>query len=352
MGPSSSITIHDVARAAGVSPSSISNYINGRHDQMGLETRKKIGNVIETLGYRPSNAARQLKTGLSTMIGLLVPTIANQFFAQLAAEVETAAQQYGFRLLLCNTQRNREKERQFAGELSSYGVRALILGSALRDPVGMLKLINRNVAVVAFDALLAEIGVDGIDAVSIDNALAMKMAVEHLAGLGHKDIAYVSGPLGTIGRDTRLRAYEEEMAARNLGCGTVFIEQPPDARPAYGDSDLVRLGHQAAVRISDMLGKPTAIIAMNDLIATGLMTGFQERNISVPRDISIIGMDDIGIASMTAPRLTTLQQPFAQMAEAAVGALYSRLNDRDLPNREVIFEPRLIIRSSTTQTGK
>lgn len=347
METSANVTINDVARAANVSPSSVSNYINGRHDQMGFETRQRIQEVVELLGYRPGQTARQLKNGLSMMMGLLVPTVANQFFAQMAAEVEMAAQRRGFRILLCNTQRERSRERQFAGELASYGVRGLILGSALRDPVGMLKLINRNIAVVAFDALVADIGIDGVDAVSVDNDLAIRMAADHLVELGHRDIAYATAPLGTIARDARLRAYEHEMEWRGLGAGTIFVGETGEIQPGHADTDLVGMGRQIALRILDAESRPTAVIAMNDLVAIGIVAGLQEKGLTVPGDISVIGIDDINVAGMMSPALTTLRQPFREMAEAAVDALNTRMDNPAMPNKGMIFKPQLILRAST-----
>lgn len=343
-------TIQDVARAARVSPSSISNYLNGRHDQMRPDSRERIREVIDRLGYKPNSAARQLKTGHSPMLGLLVPTIANQFFGELAAEIEMAAQKYGFRTLLCNTLREKKREREFAAELASYGIRGLILGSAIRDREGVFSLIQRGVSVVAFDVMSADLGIDGLDVVTIDNSHATRMAVQYLADLGHERIAYVSAPLGTIGRDARLLGFEQGLASRNpMDKGLVVVENAPKSRPAYGDTDLVQLGRQAAARLCAEKHHHTAIIAMNDLIATGIALGLREAGVSIPDEISLIGIDDVAIASMTMPPLTTVRQPFPEMAEAAVVALCARINDQKLPTSETVFTPELIIRGSTAQ---
>lgn len=344
------ITIQDVARAARVSPSSISNYLNGRHDQMRADTRERIREVIERLGYKPNSAARQLKTGHAPMLGLLVPTIANQFFGELAAEIEMAAQKYGFRTLLCNTLREKEREREFAAELVSYGIRGLILGSAIRDREGVLSLIQRGVSVVAFDVMSADLAIEGLDVVTIDNIHATRMAVQYLADLGHKKITYVSAPLGTIGRDARLRGFEQGLVSRGLvATGSVVVENAPKSRPAYGDTDLVQLGRQAAARLCSSNDRPTAVIAMNDLIATGMAMGLREAGVMIPDGMSLIGIDDVAIASMTMPSLTTVRQPFPEMAEAAVVALCARMNDQKLPTSETVFTPELIVRDSTAR---
>ncbi len=343
------VTIQDVARSAMVSPSSVSNYLNGRHNQMRAETCERIRMVIEELNYRPNGVARQLKTGHAPMLGLLVPSTANQFFGELAAEIEMAAQRYGFRTFLCNTLREREREREFAAELVSYGVRGMILGSAIRDPEGIIHLLRRGISIVAFDVLSSDLGVEGLDVVTIDNVHATRIAVQHLVGLGHRRIAYVTAPVGTIGREARLRGYKEALVQHGLEeQGRVIIENAPQARSAYGDADLVQLGrHAVASLLAPEADRPTAIIAMNDLIAFGIVSRLREEGVSVPGDMSLIGIDDVNIADMTSPSLTTVRQPFPEMAEAAVASLCARMNDSKRPCNETVFKPELIIRAST-----
>lgn len=343
------VTIHDVARASQVSPSSVSNYLNGRHHQMRPETRDRIRSVIEALNYRPNGAARQLKTGYAPMLGLLVPSTANQFFGELAAEIELAARRYGFRILLCNTLRERERERQFAAELVSYGVKGMILGSAIRDPDGIRRLLNRGISVIAFDVLSSDIGVEGIDAVAIDNVYATQIAVQHLSELGHRRIAYVTAPVSTIGREARLRGYQEGMAR----CGlqeyeAVIIENAPHARSVYGDTDLVNLGRHAVKRLLEHENRiPTAVITVNDLVAFGIATGLREAGISIPDEVSLVGIDDVCIASTIFPSLTTVRQPLSEMAEMAVVSLCARMNDPNRPDSGNVFKPELIVRAST-----
>lgn len=343
------VTIHDVARASRVSPSSVSNYLNGRHHQMRPETRDRIRSVIETLNYKPNSAARELKPGYAPVLGLLVPSTANQFFGELATEIELAARRYGFRILLCNTLRERDRERQFAAELISHGVKGMILGSAIRDPEGIRRLLNRGISVIAFDVLSSDIGIEGIDTVAIDNVYATQIAVQHLSKLGHRRIAYVSAPVSTIGREARLRGYQEGMAR----CGlkeyeTVIIENAPYARSVYGDTDLVNLGRHATRRLlEDESRIPTAVIAVNDLVAFGIATGLREAGISIPDGISLVGIDDVCIARTISPSLTTVRQPLSEMAERAVALLCARMNDPKCPDSENVFKPELIVRAST-----
>ena len=341
------VTIQDVARAAGVSAASVSNLLNGRVDRMRHQTRARIEAVIASLGYKPNAAARQLKTGHVPMLGLLVPTVANPFFGELAVAVERAAQAQGYHLLLCNTLRDLAREREFAEELVAYGVRGLLTASALTDPAEILSLTRRGVSLVAFDVQRMDIVIDGIDVVTMDNRKATALAVDHLAKLGHSRIAYVTAPSGTISRAARLRGYKEALGRHGLGDGIVVIENTPQGEAAYGDTELAELGRRAAHRLVAEPRVPTAVIAVNDMCALGLISGLRETGRSVPDDMSVVGIDDIHLASLLAPKLTTIRQPLSAMADAAVGRLTARLADPASPAGEHVFEPELVIRDST-----
>src|SRR5690349_17710257 len=141
--------IQDVAKLAGVSASSISNFLNNRMEQMRPDTRQKIANAIKQLGYRPNNAARQLKTGVAAMVGLLVPSLANQFFGSLACAVEAAAARYQCHVMTFSTFRDPQRERAVMADLLSYGVQGIITGSALNDTEHLASMTERC-PVVAF----------------------------------------------------------------------------------------------------------------------------------------------------------------------------------------------------------
>ena len=161
--------IQDVARLAGVSPSSISNYLNGRLEQMRPETRLRIRQAIEQLGYRPNHAARQLKTGVAPMVGLLVPSLANQFFGALASAVETAAARHHCHVMTFSTFRSPERERSVMADLLAYGVQGVITGSALNDTEHLVA-VSARCPVVAFDIRGSDQSLERIHSVSIDNA--------------------------------------------------------------------------------------------------------------------------------------------------------------------------------------
>lgn len=342
--PVQPISIQDVARAAGVSPASISNYLNGRQDRMRAETRTRIQQAIETLGYKPNAAARQLKTGQSPMIGLLVPTVSNPFFGELAVAVERAAQKVDLHVILCNTLRDPAREQQFAEELMAYGVRGLITASTLSDSeqAGELatKTAGRGIVRVAFDAL------SDCDAVTLDNQAASAMAVSYLASLGHRRIAYATGPTGTFNRAARFEGFKAEVGRLGLNEAVVLVEETPRSDSVFGDTDLPELGRRIARRIAAASTRPTAVLAVNDMTALGILAELRLLGLRVPEDVSVVGIDDIGLTTLLHPALTTIRQPLARMAEVAINQLGLRLAGELGPAVRAIFPPELIIRAS------
>ena len=169
-------TIHDVAKEAGVSASSVSNYMNGRHDQMRLATRERIREAIEKLGYSPSFVARQLKTGRAPILGLLVPSLALPFHGELAEAMNEAAQRHGFKLMLCNAHGDAELQAALVNEMKSYGVRGIIMTGEIKSPEALNKYVRGGMGFVMFDERAPELGVLNVDMVSMDNAGATASA--------------------------------------------------------------------------------------------------------------------------------------------------------------------------------
>ncbi len=355
MPKGSGMTIRDVARTAGVSSTSISNYLNGRMGEMRPETRERITSAIKKLGYTPNSAARQLKTGNAPILGLLVPSVVNPYFGELAVAIDDAAQKRGFRVVLCNTQRKPERELEFVRELVAYGVRGILAASVLQNVQVMSKLIQRGVAFVLFEALGSDPGIERVDVVSMNNRLATEKAVDHLVSLGHKSMAYVTATPMTPHRVLRLQGFEESLQRHELGHGLVITDEDiPFRSTSHNDADLAKFGHMAALHIVNMKPGPTAVIAMNDLVALGMMSAFHEQGVNIPESISVVGIDDIQLSSFSYPALTTIRQPYAQIAETAIERICARLADPTRTGATISLDPELITRASTLawQPGK
>lgn len=342
------VTIQDVARSAGVSSTSISNFLNGRLDEMREETRQRIAQAIKELAYVPSSVARQLKTGKAAMIGLLVPSVVNPYYGELAAAVDAAAQARGYRVILGNTQRDARRELAFVNELVASGVRGIIAAAVLPSAKAMKALLQRGGAFVVFETTGVQPTVGPIDVVSMDSRVAGRLAAEHLIALGHRSLAYVTATPLTPHRQARLDGFRDGLAAHGLGDGLLVTDEDfPALAAAHSDADLARFGHLAAGHLASRRARPSGVVALNDLLAIGLMSGFHAQGIRIPEDVSVVGIDDIQLASFSYPTLTSVRQPYREIAESAVERVCARLSDSSLPGSMTLIEPTLVARDST-----
>lgn len=335
-------TIQDVAARAGVSVSTVSNVLNGRESRMRAQTLARVQTAIAELGFRPNQSARMLKTGHMPMLGLMVPTVANPFYGVLARWVEERARERGYGLLLCNTYRNSERERAYAETFLAQGVRGVILGSALVAHQHLVPLVEQGLAAVSLDRASAA---DGMlrDFVSIDNHLAAALAVDHLIGLGHREIAFVSAPAQSVNRLARL----EGARAACARAGAVLGEFVGQTHGQYDETGMAELGRLAANELLVSGNRYTALVGVNDMVAIGLLAGARQSGKRVPEDVSVVGIDGIFLGDFTSPTLTSVQQPMAAIATAAVDHLLARMKTPGLDPQSTILPPSLNIRDST-----
>jgi DNA-binding LacI/PurR family transcriptional regulator len=338
-------TIQDVADLAGVSVSSVSNVLNGRTEKLSRVTYQRVEAAIRQLDYRPNLVARQLKTGHAPLLGLLVPSTANPMFGELAVHVEAVAKErHGYRVLLGNTHRDREQESRLFDDLLSLGVRGVILASSRSDEGHLEAAVARGLSVISYDR-----GGNGdtqsrIDHVLPDNALAARLAVEHLAAHGHSRLALVTPDLKTVSRMQKREGFLA--AARDLGLEKHARVIEGSTGEGYGDSHLADVGYAMAAQIMELKTRPTGIITINDMMALGLMAGLHQAGLSVPDDISVIGMDNLVMTAYANPPLTSVEMPAREIAATMVRMAVERLAQPGMPGREVLFQPRLVQRRS------
>jgi DNA-binding LacI/PurR family transcriptional regulator len=340
--------ICDVAARAGTSVSTVSNLLNGRPDRMRPETVQRIEEAIAELGYRPSWAARQLKTGFAPVIGLLVPSVANPFHGAMARAVEVAAQARGFQVVLGNSLRDPARERRYAEDFLDFGIRGVIAGSSPFDLGHFAELMERGLAIVAFDLVTTDSGgAPAIDSVSIDNRKAGWLATRHLIDLGHRRIGYVSGATPTRSRRDRLEGYRQALAESRLPVDEQLIAAG-DGAAGYDDTHAAEHGRAAAKELLRLDDPPTGLVALNDMHAIGAAAAVRDEGGSVPSDVSVVGIDDIPLAGLLNPALTSVRQPIETLGEAAVDLLVKRINgDRPKRARHIVFEPHLVVRASS-----
>ncbi|MEO8133811.1 MAG: LacI family DNA-binding transcriptional regulator [Betaproteobacteria bacterium] len=339
-------TIEDVARRAAVSISTVSNVLNGRESRMREQTLQRVQQAIAELDFRPNQSARRLKTGHMPMIGLLVPSIANPFFGTLARWVEEAAIQRGFGVLLCNTQRSAEREQEYAQAFLAQGVRGVILGSALQAQEHLEPLLKGGLAAVCFDRTAQHAPLT-MDYVSLDNHRAGAIAAKHLLSLGHRHVAYVSAQLRSVNRVARLEGARE-------GCahgGAQLEVHISDFAPAQAEMEMAEIGRNAAHTLTSQGCTATGFVAMNDMVAIGLLAGLRQCARRVPEDASVIGIDDMFLGRYVSPALSTVRQPMQAMATAAVECVLARMKNSDEPPHELVFVPELVERETTAALG-
>jgi DNA-binding LacI/PurR family transcriptional regulator len=323
-------TMEDVAREAGVSRALVSLVMRERPN-VSEERRQRVLAVAARLGYRPNAMARSLASRRTKTVGVILDDLRNPFFAEIAGGVEDLASELGYQLLLAAGGRQARRERAAVDALLEHRVSGIILVSP-RMPA-------RAIAAAAAEVPTVLVGraVRGADAdtVLINEAHGTGLAIDHLVGLGHERIAHVDGGSGAGGPQRRA-AYVREMRARRLGRHALVI--PGDFTEEAGFSAAAELVHRREL--------PTAIFAANDMVAAGLLGGFDRAGVEVPGDVSIVGYDNISIAHLAHVSLTTVDQPRTEMGRLALELLLDRIDNRRA-NEVRLIEPSLVVRSTT-----
>ncbi|WP_163508413.1 LacI family DNA-binding transcriptional regulator [Fodinicola acaciae] len=339
------VTIQEVARAANVSPSTVSNVLNGRDGRMLPETKLRVEAAIARLGYRPNRAARQLRTGRIQMLGLVVPSVANPFWGTFAQLVESVALRSGFRVLLCNSERDPEREHEYLEELWADGVGSVVLCSSLPSIAHVEPFLRQGMRIVAFDRISQLGDPAGLTNISVDNSLGAQLATSHLLELGHRRLAFVSGKLQSVNRQERLTGFRSTVDR----LGVPAVVWTDDGSGRGGDLDAAEVGRAAAYELLDSAEPPTAFFAVNDMCALGVCAGVRDAGLVVGTDVSVVGFDDIALADLAFPALTTIRQPLPEMAAAAVTYLVGSADSG--AGQSVMMRPELVVRASTAANG-
>jgi DNA-binding LacI/PurR family transcriptional regulator len=229
----------------------------------------------------------------------------------------------------------------------AQGIRGIIFGSSPLSLAHLLGLIERGLHVVAFDRhMLRDDSLD-IDSIAIDNVLGARLATEHLLALGHRRIGFLSGPIRTVSRMDRLEGYRSALAEAGIKVDPQLIWEGT-AGSTYGDIEGSELGRKGAREILALEQRPTALIAINDMYALGAYAGARDVGLRVPDTVSVVGFDDIMLAEVVEPPLTTIRQPLQEMMRVAVERLIERLEKTAAPGTvHLTLTPTLIVRSST-----
>ena len=337
------IVIKDVARRAGVSVGTVSNVINSP-ERVGEDTRRRVEAAIAELGYVRNVHARQLRVGHSRILGLLVLDMGNPFFVDVARAAERAAHRAGLGVMVCTSNQSASEEEEYLALFAEQRVRGVLLTPADGSGRTVEAFGRHGIPFVLVD----RVGTGGTGcSVSVDDVAGGTLAVGHLTAAGHRRIAYVSGPphLQQI-RDRRAGALA---ALAEAGIGAeALIELPTETLD-------VAAGRDAASRLLGLSQRPTAVFCANDLIALGVLQTLFAAGIGVPRDMAIVGYDDIEFAAAAAVPLTSVRQPAAAMGRLAAELLLEELElELELAgeggaheHRQVVLQPELVVRRSS-----
>lgn len=326
--------IRKVAELAGVSVATVSRTLKSP-DIVSPSTRDKVLKAVEAAGYRPNQMAVQFRSRRTHNLAVLVPTVANTFFARVIGGIEQAAQQRGYGVLLCNTQGREEVETQYAGMVAARQADGLIQLRAFNpfpvdavEPDQALPMVN--VCEVLDEAPCSTI--------QLDNRAAAQELTEHLVSLGHRRIAMIQGPRRSPLTRERVAGYRVALEAADILFDNSLL--------CRGDFTLAS-GHQAAGELLAAPALPTAIFCENDEMAIGAIRRIREAGLSVPGDISVAGFDDIAFASYSEPPLTTIAQPADMFGRRAANMLIDLLENSATPVRHETLPHRLVVRDST-----
>lgn len=326
------ITIRSVAEEAGVSIGTVSKVINDS-GKISEKTRKKVFQAMQKLNYKPDAAAASLRGKRTKLIGLLVPDISNPFYAGIARSIEDRSHEVGLNVMLCSTDNNTEKERNYLALLTSQRVDGLVVASAFRSTVLLQETIERGIPSVL---IASEIPQLSINTVTVDDYKGGYLAASYLLDLGHKDIAIISENVRS--NEPRLAAYKDSMREAGI-----------DVKPEYimKTEATIQKGYECAKKLLLLDEKPTAIFACNDLLAAGVIQAAKELELDLPRELSVVGFDNTVLSTTTAPMLTTVSQPIKQMGAKVVDLLLQEMEESKGYKERLLMAPELIVRQST-----
>lgn len=328
-------SIRDVADRAGVSVGTVSNVLNHR-ERVTPESVERVNAAIAQLGYVRNDAARQLRAGRSTTVGLIVLDVRNPFFTELARGAEGEADGRGLSVLLANSDESVAREARYLDLFEQQRVRGILISPYQEVGDRLRQMRVRGIPAVLVDRRSED---DLFSSVSVDDELGGYLAVRHLLDIGRRRILFTGGPIDMRQIDDRRRGAQravDDVAGARLETLPGAASQVDDGRTA-GDAIAARAAEH----------RPDAVFCANDLVALGVLQRLSAHAIRVPDDIALIGFDDIDFAAAAVVPLSSIRQPSRLMGETALRLLVQESDDPQRAAEKVVFEPELVVRAST-----
>lgn len=329
------ITIYDVAREANVSMATVSRVVNGNPNVKPV-TRKKVSEVIDRLGYRPNAVARGLASKKTTTVGVIIPDISNIFFAELARGIEDIATMYKYNIILSNSDQNKEKELHLLNTMLGKQVDGLVfMGGNITS--GHVEEFEKSPVPIVLAGSIEETNV--IPSVNIDYEQAVYDSVKEFIDKGHKNIAFVVGPLHEPkNAEKKLKGYQN--ALKDAGI-------PLNEDLVFEGDYTYDSGLEAFDKLLESQERPTAILVGSDEMALGVVHGAEDKGFNIPEDFEVITSDNTRLSLMVRPQLTTIVQPLYDIGAVAMRLLTKLMNKENVSENIVVLPHRIEHRQST-----
>ncbi|MFC3831464.1 MULTISPECIES: LacI family DNA-binding transcriptional regulator [Deinococcus] len=325
------VTIHDVARQAGVSHQTVSRVINA-HASVAQDTRERVLQAIQTLRYRPNIVAKTLATSRSQLIGMIAHGTEHYGPAQIAQNVERSARTHGYEVILATLNQFSSAEIAVAfRRLQQFGVDGVVMFTPY-DAHALAPLLDTDLPTIVLDAAMSA----GDATVSIDQVAGGVLAAQHLTTLGHRRVLHIGGP-----------AMWSDAAMRAAGYRQVMERHGLTPLPVYEGDWTAISGYAATLAAVNSGLEFTAVMAANDQMALGAMRALRQLGRRVPHDVSVVGFDDVPEAAFFEPALTTVRQDFGLLGRRSLDELMRRMAHPERPARHLVFQPTLVEREST-----
>lgn len=338
-------SIKDVAKAAGVSISTVSNSIRGTRF-VKEELKKKVFEAIDKLGYEVNAVASSLKSKTTNTIGIVIPNINRIFFPQVIKGIQNYFSRFGYNLMLCDSDDDLKREKFFIQMLRNSWVDGIIIGSvAQEDDKEYIKFLSglgtrtKSIPVVSLER---EFPNSGVSSVRVDNYQLSRVATQHLLNCGCKKIAHIMGPQYSCVAKARMNGYIDELKSADRNTSPLMLE---------GDFSPLS-GYQAIKGVfQDKKTGVDGIFAANDQMAIGALSALREEGIDVPGRVKIVGFDNTFVASIAEPSLTTINVPKFQMGQMVAELLHKRIESPETKPQNILLPANIIVRTSTQLGG-
>lgn len=327
--------IRDVAKEAGVSIGTVSRVVNGSGPVNEL-TKAKVQEAVKKLGYRPHTVARSLRTGQTHIIGLVLPSLKDPYFATLASTLEEEFENRDYTINISSIGDSEDASERLEDMINQRRTDGILMCTTQSN----YRLLNtilteHSTPIILLDAVR---GFGNLSSIAVDNQHGMNAAIEHLKSKSHTNIGYMTGSDSFCAGEDRLLSFKQAMKDNGLEVKADWIVT---AAPTTEG------GYEGGLSYAKMSNRPTAIICFNDVMAYGLMRAAADKGISIPGDLAIVGCDDTFLSAYTTPPLTTLAYSIPEVAKAACELILSRIKTKDNTTKQITIKPSLVVRKSS-----